>query len=126
MHFGQIGLEQTRQRSVAGAECLPQRSVAASAGALTSTPGILGRATGAAWETRTVGLATGAGGTETVVGTGTGGGAGAGTLTGDAFPNSCRINSLTGSDISCPQFWHTRRTGFRPISGVTSKAYLAP
>ena len=42
------------------------------------------------------------------------------------FDSSSRTNSLMYSDESSPQFWQTKRMGFRAISGVTSKLYFVP
>src|SRR5882672_9781921 len=45
---------------------------------------------------------------------------------GAAGCSCCRINSLTGLEISVPQVWQTNCTGCCAISGVTSKEYFAP
>src|SRR6266571_470508 len=41
-------------------------------------------------------------------------------------PNSCRISPSTNSDASAPQAGQTNLTGLVRISGVISKACLAP
>ncbi len=46
--------------------------------------------------------------------------------TGAGAPNCCWMRWLTDAELSAPQLWQTRRTGDFTISGVTSKAYLAP
>jgi hypothetical protein len=46
--------------------------------------------------------------------------------TGAVGPNSLRISSLTKSEESSPQLGQMNFMGFWSISGVASKAYLAP
>ena len=120
MHLGQIGFEHTRQCSVAGSECLAHRSRTAVPAGVSS-----GRAISGVWiRIRGDGGAITAAGAPCPTGRETGG-AGVGE-TGTDLDNSWRIRLLTASEASSPQVWHTNLIGRSAISGVTSKAYLAP
>ena len=114
MHCGQMGFPQTAHLSVAATvRCFGQNREAGSfTGGGSSAPGadaILMR---------------GAGGGVAAID-----GAGAASATNPpaaASASYSRTSWLTYSDESSPQPGQTKRTGFRAMSGVMSKAYFAP
>src|SRR5882724_3875826 len=151
MHFGHIGLRQTKQCSTEnsplcfGHGCPSSFAAAGGRAVSVAVPCVaveapfemdnLAAAAGAtvaagaacAIATRIfVDLVAGAGcGAGVGCGTGAGMGAVYAAVTG-TIPSSCRIKSLIGPDRSRLHEGQTNRTGSRAISGVTSIAYLDP
>jgi len=114
-----MGLWQMAHCSVARSWCLAQ-NLEAGAGAVADV------STGGAAATDTLRRPApedwgGGGGAVAATGTGA-----EGTAAGAWLPNSCRTSWFTNSEASSPQLGQMNFTGCVSISGVASKAYLAP
>ena len=144
MHCGQMGFWQTTHFSVTGTPRWRRQNLetgAASAGDCSAgfssweirrrerrrarAGGVgaeawgAGAGAGAPWATESRGAAGAGGG-------GAANGAAAGAGAKPLAASSCTIRPLTNSEESSPHCGHTKRTGLRPISGVTSTANFAP